>query len=55
MTAANYRMAREHDCGALADKPDRRCPASFIRTARGRLVWWLDARATAHVIPESPS
>jgi len=47
--------ARAHDCGALADDPDRRGPASFIRTARGRLVWWLDARAAAHVIPESPS
>jgi 6-phosphogluconolactonase len=35
-------------CG-LGDKPDPRCPVSFMSTTVGRLVWWLDSGAAAHV------
>lgn len=40
---------------ALADRPDPRCPASLIRTAGARVVWWADTEAAAHVAPRSPS
>jgi 6-phosphogluconolactonase len=40
---------------ALADKPDPRCPVSFIRATRGPIVWWLDSEAATLVIPESPA
>ena len=39
---------------ALGDRPDPRCPASLLRTARAPVVWWADAQAAAHLGPRSP-
>lgn len=39
---------------ALGDRPDPRCPASLIRTARAPVVWWADALAAAHLATRSP-
>ncbi len=33
----------------LGGRPDRGCPASFIRTTRAPVVWWADAQAVAHL------
>jgi len=38
---------------ALADGPDRGCPASLLRTARSPVVWWADAQAAAKLGPWS--
>ncbi|MBI4477359.1 MAG: 6-phosphogluconolactonase [Acidobacteria bacterium] len=38
---------------ALGDRPDPRCPASLLRTARAPVVWWADADAAAQVAPSS--
>jgi 6-phosphogluconolactonase len=38
---------------ALGGEPDPGCPASFIRTTRGRLAWWLDEAAAARVSASS--
>jgi 6-phosphogluconolactonase len=34
---------------AMVDDPDSGCPASLVRHARGRVVWWLDADASARL------
>jgi 6-phosphogluconolactonase/glucosamine-6-phosphate isomerase/deaminase len=50
--AAGRPKAEAIRCG-LAAEPDSRCPVSFIRAARGPIVWWLDREAATLVIPEN--